>query len=358
MYRKVERVIDMSEKMKVVAVTGERKVEIIEMTKPLPKPEQILIKLKACALCTYEQRAYKNVSRISLPFVGGHEIAGEIAQIGSNVNPEKYRPGMKVAARIIYKCGTCYYCRHGQENLCLETNRQLVTEPGVSGLGGLGQFITVDPTQVWLLPDDMPLERATLTEPVACVVNSFEKGNPQFGDDVVIIGGGIMGMLHLMCAKLKGTRTIMSEPYEQRRKLAMELGCDITIDPMQTDPVKAIKNLTDGRGAEVVFNTTPISAVAEQAVQMTGKMGRCVMYSSQHPDEPIKVSANWLHNSEAVITGAVSPSVHSFDIAVKLLTKNIINPEKLISGIFDYTQADRAFEAAIKPDTYRIIIKF
>jgi len=348
----------MSEKMKAVAVTGERKVEIIEITKPIPKPQQVLIKMKACALCTYEQRVYKNASKMSLPFIGGHEITGEIAQIGSDINAEKYKIGTKVAARIIYKCGTCYYCRHGQENLCVETNRQLVTEPGVSGLGGLGQFIAVDTTQIWKLPHDMSLEKATLAEPVACVVNSFEKGNPQLGEDVVIIGGGIMGMLHLMCAKLRGARTIMSEPDEQRRKLAKELGCDITIDPLQTDPVQAIKDLTDGRGAEVVFNTTPISAVAEQAVQMTGKMGRCVMYSSQHPDEPIKISANWLHNSEAIITGAVSPSVHSFDTAVNLLAKNIVNPEKLISGIFDYTQADKAFEAAIKPDTYRIIIKF
>lgn len=348
----------MCEKMKAVAITGEKIVEIIEITKPIPKPEQILIKMKACALCTYEQRVYKGASKMSLPFIGGHEITGEIEQIGSNVDAGKYKIGSKVAARIIYKCGSCYYCRHGQENLCVETNRQLVTETGVSGLGGLGQFITVDTSQIWKLPDNMSFEKAALTEPVACVVNSMEKGNPQMGDDVVIIGGGIMGMLHLICAKLRGARTIMSEPDEQRRKLAQELGCDITIDPLQTDPIQAVKDLTDGRGAEVVFNTTPISAVAEQAVQMTGKLGRCVMYSSQHPDEPIKISANWLHNSEAVITGAVSPSVRSFEIAVNLLTKNIINPEKLISGVYDYTQADKAFEAAIKPDTYRIIIKF
>ena len=348
----------MAEKMKAVAVTGERKAEVIEMTKPAPGPEQILIKVKACALCTYEQRVYKNASKMSLPFVGGHEISGEIAEVGGGVDPEKYKIGSRAAARVIYRCGTCRYCRQGQENLCVETNRQLIGEEGISGLGGLGQFIPVDPSQVWILPDDMSFEKAALTEPVACVVNSFEKGKPELGDDVVIIGGGIMGMLHLMCAKARGARTIMSEPDMQRRKLAEELGCDITVDPMRTDPVREIKDLTEGRGADVVFNTTPISAVAEQAVQMTGKMGRCVMYSSQHPDVPIKVSADWLHNSEAIITGAVSPSIHSFDTAVRLLTKNIINPEKLISGVFDYTQADKAFEAAIRPDTYRIIIRF
>lgn len=348
----------MCEKMKAVAVTGEKKVEIIEIAKPIPKPNQILISIKACALCTYEQRIYNGVKKMKLPFIGGHEIAGEIAQVGSEIDSAKYKSGAKVAARIIYKCGSCYYCRRGQENLCVETGRQLVNEEGVSGLGGLGQYIALEASQVWLLPDDMSCVRAALAEPVACVVNSFEKGNPQLGDDVVIIGGGIMGMLHLICAKLRGARTIMSEPDEQRRNLAKELGCDIVIDPFKSDPVKAIRELTGGRGAEVVFNTTPISAVAEQAVQMTGNMGRCVMYSSQHPDVPIKVSANWLHNSEAVITGAVSPSVHSFETAVNLLSKNIINPDKLITGVFDYTQAEEAFEAATKLDTFRIVIKF
>ena len=293
--------------MKAVAVSGHKKIDIIEITKPAPKPNQLLIKIKSCALCTYEQRVYSGVSEMPLPFIGGHEISGEISEIGGEIDADTYKIGTKVTARILYKCGTCYYCRHGKENLCVEVNRSLVTEPGASGLGGLSQYITLDPSQIWTLPDDISFERAALAEPVACVVNSIEKGSPQLGDDVVIIGGGIMGMLHLICLKLRGVRTIMCEPVEQRRVFAKELGCDITIDPNQTDPVQAVRNLTDGRGGEVVFNTTAISAVAEQAIQMTGSMGRCIMYSSQHPDVPIPVSVNKLHHSEMVITGAVSP---------------------------------------------------
>lgn len=348
----------MSEKMKAVAIVEKKKVELINLTKPIPKSNQVLIKIKACALCTHEQRVYLGISKMPLPFIGGHEITGEIAQIGMDVDAKKYKVGSKVAVRILYKCGSCYYCRRGKENLCVETNRLLVNEFGVSGIGGLSEFIVADTSQIWLLPDDISLEKATMVEPIACVVNSIDEGNLRLGDDVVIIGGGIMGMLHLLCAKLRGARTIMLEPIEERRKLAQELGCDITIDPMHADPVQTVRNLTDGRGAEVVFNTTSVSAVAEQAVQLTGSMGRCIMFSSQHPDEPISISPNWLHHSEAVITGAVSPSVRSFDTSVNLLTKNLINPENLISGVFDYTEADKAFEEAVKPDTFRIIVKF
>ena len=176
------------------------------------------------------------------------------------------------------------------------------------------------PLQIWALPDDLSLEKP-LSRNRLPVVHSLEIGEPRLGDDVVIMGGGVMGMLHLIVSKMRGARTIMSEPDEARRNLAAELGCDVLIDPSKEDPVEAVNRLTGGRGAEVVFNTTAISAVAEQTVQMTGNLGRCVMYSSQHPDIPIEVSANWLHNSEAIVTGAVSPTVYSFRAAVNLLSR-------------------------------------
>ena len=167
-----------------------------------------------------------------------------------------------------------------------------------------------------------------------------------------------MGMLHIMCAKLSGARVTLSEPDPERRRLAEELGCDFTVNPMETDPVGFVKEITNGLGAEAVFNTTPVSAVAAQAISMAAPMGRVVMYSSQHPDKPIEISPNWLHKTEAVITGAVSPSVRSFECAVNLIAKGLIDTSKLVSGVFDYHDGTEAFEAAIRPDTFRIVVKF
>ena len=167
-----------------------------------------------------------------------------------------------------------------------------------------------------------------------------------------------MGMLHVMCAKLSGARVTLSEPDPERRRLAEELGCDFTINPLETDPAAFLKSITKGLGAEAVFNTTPISAVAAQAVGMAAPMGRVVMYSSQHPDHPVEISPNWLHKTETVITGAVSPSIRSFDRAVNLISKGLIDTGKLVSGVFDYRDGTEAFEAAIRPDTFRIVVRF
>lgn len=343
-------------KMDVLAFVDERKCEVRSVAKPVPKENQVLIKVTGCALCTFEQRIFVREVPLPLPFVGGHEIAGVIEELGPGVKPEKFPIGKKTAVLLMTRCGKCYYCRHGREELC-ESINDFDESAEIPGMGGLSQYIAVDTQKVWLLPDDMATETAVFAEPLACVLNSIERAHPEIGDDVVVIGGGIMGMLHVMCAKLSGCRVILSEPDPVRRKIAEELGCDITINPIETDPVKFIKDL-NGYGASVVFNTTPISAVVKQAIEMTADMGRCVMYSSQHPDKPVEVSPNKMHKSEKIITGAVNPSVVSFDRSVSLLSKKLLDPSKLLSGSFDYHEGMAAFEMAIRPDTYRILVTF
>ncbi len=347
----------MSESMKVVAIVGEKKAEIREVHKPVPGSHQVIMKIEACALCTWEQRAYIGESHMPLPFVGGHEIAGVIDSVGSEVDQKSFPVGKKIVARLIHVCGKCYYCRHGEENLCVELNNLDNSQMEIPGTGGLGQYLNVDDSQVYFIPEELPFEKAVFCEPLACVTNSIERGAIELGDDVVVIGGGIMGMLHILCAKLSGARVILSEPDPERRKLALELGVNIAFSPLEKDPVEYVRSLTEGRGADVVFNTTPIAAVAQQAVEMTGPMGRCIMYSSMHPDKPVPVSPNWLHKTETVITGAVSPSVRSFRRSVSLISKGLINPEKLISGVFSMDDADAAFQAAIRPDTFRIVVR-
>lgn len=346
----------MNDKMNVVAVVDDHKVNVKKVAFPQPKENQILMKVKACGLCTWEQRMFTREAKVPLPFVGGHEVSGEIAALGEGVDEKEFPIGQRITARLKSTCGRCYYCRRGEENLCIGTVESDQKE--IPGPGGLSQYLCVNTSKVYKISEELPYAAATFAEPLGCVLNSIERGRIELGDDVVVLGGGIMGMLHIMCAKLSGARVILSEPDEVRRKIAEELGCDMTINPLETDPIEFVKSLTEGRGAEVVFNTTPISAVAKQAVEMTAPMGRCVMYSSQHPDKPFEISANKIHSTEAIITGAVSPSIRSFNRSVNLLSKGMINPEKLISGSYGYEQAQVAFEAAIRPDTYRIIITF
>ena len=113
----------MTEMMKAVAVVDDRKAEIVEIERPEPDGYEILVKVHACALCTFEQRVFIRENNKPLPFVGGHEVSGEIYKIGKYVDPELYPIGRKVAVKTQPSCGSCYYCRRGQSTQCLDYKR-------------------------------------------------------------------------------------------------------------------------------------------------------------------------------------------------------------------------------------------
>lgn len=344
--------------MKVVAITGPRKTGVFDIEKPVPGPGQVLVRIHACALCTFEQRVFTQVTKKALPYVGGHECAGVIEELGPGVDAAAWPLGRKVAIRVLQSCGTCYYCRHGQENLCTGAYAKSAASAGSLNPNGLGEYLAVNLDQVYPLADDTPYEQAVFVEPFACVLNSIERGQIELGDDVVVIGGGIMGMLHVIASKMSGARVILSEPDPNRAEMARRYGADVVLNPKEEDVVAKVKELTGGMGANVVFNTTPFAALAAQAVAMTAPLGRCVMYSSLHPDEPIQVSPNAIHNTEVVITGSKSPSVKSFDTAARILSKGIVDLRPLLTESYEKEDADTAFERACSMDTYRVMIKF
>ena len=162
------------------------------------------------------------------------------------------------------------------------------------------------------------------------VINSINRSHINMGDDVVVIGGGVMGLLHVLCAKRQGARVILSETDAKRRAFGLKLGADIVIDPLESDPVEQVKKLTNGRGANVVENTTAIPSVAAQAIQMTAKSGLCNMFSSIHPNEPILVDAGRLHSQEIVVTGTQNGTIETFAQAIDCISKGIIDVKRCV----------------------------
>jgi L-iditol 2-dehydrogenase len=343
--------------MKVIAVVDERKTKVFEIDMPVPNKNEVLIRIKGCSLCTFEQRVFTRQIKYPLPWVGGHEIAGVIEALGEGVDPAVYTIGAKVAPRLLNVCGNCYYCRHGMESLCIEAYK-FETQVGKLYPGGLGEYIIANVSQIYFLDDRLSFEEAVFAEPLGCVLSSIERAKIGLGDDVVIIGGGVMGMLHILCSKLSGARVILSEPDNKRAEFAKKLGADFTINPKEQDPVQFVKDLSGGRGAEVVINTTPISALVEQGIKMTAPLGRFVQYSSMHPDTPVSISPNWLHNSYADLTGTVNTSIRTFNSSVTLLNKGLINVKPLMSEVYDILEVDKAFERSLCPETFRVMIRF
>lgn len=338
---------------KVAVIEDVKKIVFKEVRKREPEDRQVLVKVDSCALCTLEQRVYNGVMN-RYPFAGGHEAAGTVEAIGKKV--KGVQVGDKVAVRLLNSCGECYYCRNGHENQCT-TSFIAETQECAMGPGGFAEYMMMDASDVYKMDPKIDLTHAALSEPLACCVHSIENGQIGLGDDVVVIGVGIMGALHIQLAKLKGARVIACELDDTRLEIAKKMGADILINSGKSDPVKEIQKITEGRGADAVFCTVPVAALAKQAVDMSGKLGRVVFYTSFHPDNPIEVSPNKVHSTEQIITGTVNPMKKDFLIATRLLSGKLIDVSALISDCIPLENIEKAMEKAIRPDTYRIIVR-
>ena len=333
---------------------------IKEIETPAIKEDEVLIKIVTSGICTNDVRDFKGECNYTYPRIGGHEFCGTIAAMGDAVNKRHYQLGQKVVKYIIEDCKECYYCKHGDANICEEHPNSVVFQnpDGLSGYGGFAEYVVAKAEDLFVYPEETSFEKMAFTEPLACVVNSLDRVNIKFGDDVVVIGGGTMGLLHVLLAKLKGARVILSEPMEERRQKALSLGCDDVINPMEVDAVEGVKALTQGRGGIVVFNTTAIPAIAAQAVEMTAPTGTVVMFSSIHPNNPVPVNMGAIHSFQKTITGAVSPTVSSFHQAVELIGKGIVDPTVFTEAVIDYKNFGEAIALASRPDTYKVILNF
>lgn len=343
-------------RVKALAVTAPKQTGFFDLETPALGFGEALVRVRAVALCTLEQRVFQGVIKLPLPFVGGHEVAGEVIALGAGADPAAFPPGTRVAVRLFYHCGLCAACRSGQSNMCEAAKHKPVREGLLPGPGGLMDQVIVPVNMLFKIDDAISYEQASLTEPLACCVHSINRAAIRLGEDVVVIGGGVMGQFHVMLAKLRGARVLMSEPLEKRRETALALGADRAIDPTREDPVAAVGAWTGGERAGAVINTTADAGVFAQAFSMVGKGGRLIQYSSIHPDVPASISPQHTHAWEVTVTGSVSPVLEDFATANRLLNLGIIKVDRLISAVFPFEEGQQAFETAVRPETMRVVV--
>ena len=341
--------------MKAVVIDGAKSAVVREVSVPSPKPGELLIELKKCLICTWEQRIFGGNSSTALPFIPGHEASGVVACVPEGTITS-FKAGDKVVIKTLNHCGHCEECYRGNDNQCMGTFKQRVYD-GIPATGGLAQYIAMEVPRVFPFPgNDASFTEAAFSEPVACCVRSLEQADIKLSEDVVIVGTGIMGQLHNILSKMRGARTIIAEPDEARRKLALELGADEAFNPLDGDPVATIKSLTGGRGAHVVFLTATMAKLAETYIGALAKMGRIVYYGSFHPDMDIAVNPNHIHYSEKHITGSYSPNVRGFWTASRLLSYGLMDVGRFISAEYPMRDCQKAFEHAMDPSSYRVAI--
>ena len=276
---------------------GKHDLRVEEHEVPAVGPHDVLIQVKACGVCGTDVHIYegdKGAAEVTPPTILGHEFAGIISEVGSQV--KNYKPGDRVCIDPNCYCGACDPCRNGVAHYC-----ENMIGYGTTVDGGFAEYCSVDERQVYLLGENTTFEQGAMAEPVACCLHGIDMCEIQPGHQVVVIGGGMIGLLMLQLAKLAGAAKVaLLEPVENKREVGKKLGADICIDPMRED-VKSRLAECGMNWVNVVIECVGRPSTIEQAIDIAGNKAVVMMFGLTKPDEQIAVKPFQIFQKELVL---------------------------------------------------------
>lgn len=258
--------------MKAIRVMQPGDVRLVEMERPQVTPTSAVIRVKACGICGSDIHIkHGRNPYATYPRVLGHEVAGVVEEVGASVT--RFKRGDRVVVEPICSCGECYPCRIGRRNVC-----EHLMVYGCHADGGFAEYMNVEERALHRLPDDISFEQGALVEPYTICENAVRRAEVMAGDICLVQGGGPMGLITADLCKSRGAVVLVSEPSAPRRELARAFGADVVIDPGTEDLKERVLSLTDGFGANVVFDAVSTVPIVESSIALLSAAGRFLEY--------------------------------------------------------------------------------
>jgi 2-desacetyl-2-hydroxyethyl bacteriochlorophyllide A dehydrogenase len=312
--------------MRAAVLTAPRRFEIREIAVPAIGANDVLIRVSRCGVCGTDLHIFNgHYSADRLPLVPGHEFAGHVAALGTDVRGLK--EGDPVIGDINIGCGRCFYCRRNEVLNCPEM-RQL----GIHTDGAFAEYISLPARLVIPLPPAMPLEVAALTEPLACVVRAAKKIGLGMAQSVVVLGAGPIGNLHVQLARTMGAApVIVADLDPERTALALDCGADLAV----SDPGllrRAVLDATGGRGADVAIESVGSRTLYEQAFDLIRPGGRVLAFGLTDAATRVPISPLDMILRETAIRGSVARMGEDMHQALTLLAHGRIRTEPFLGA--------------------------
>jgi L-iditol 2-dehydrogenase len=322
--------------MKAAVFFKKHDLRVMEVEKPIPRENEVLIKVMACGVCGTDVHIYEGSAGSTQPkpqTILGHEFSGIVSEVGSTV--KNVTVGDKVTVNPNDTCGMCYYCKNGQEQFCEDKNGI-----GTTADGGFAEYIVTREKTVYGVDDKLSFEEAAMAEPVACCLHGMDLAEIKTGDTVLIIGGGTIGLIMLQLARLSGaSMIIVSEPIKSKRGLATKLGADLIIDPFDQSFEEILRDIKINVGIECVGNPNTML----DTVRYTGKGGRAMLFGLTDPEDEIPIRPYEIFQKEITIRASyVNPYTHSR--AVAILESGALKIKDLIADTIMLGEINNVFE--------------
>lgn len=323
--------------MKALVYDGPNTLDLREVPDVSPKAGEVKLKIRACGICGSDVHGYLGLTgRRIAPMVMGHEFAGEIVELGSQV--EGLQVGARVAAYPVDFCGECPMCKAGDVHLCLNKRAYGVLDVD----GAFAQYLCVPAKCCFPLADSISWAEGSLMEPLAVSYRGVNRAGDLAGKTVVVVGAGTIGLLALACVKLKGAKKIlMSDLSDHRLEVARSMGADITVNPQQEDFREVVLSHTDGQGADVSIEAVGVTPTVQQAMSALRFGGTAVWIGNNRPT--VEVHMQELVTRELKVFGSFLYGFEEFRTVVELLNQGKLHVKPLISREIPLEEAPALF---------------
>ena len=340
------------EKMKVAMYYNNNDVRIEEMPIPKINDNELLVKVKACGICGSDVMEWYRIKKA--PRVLGHEMSGDIVKVGRNV--KKFKVGDRIFVSHHIPCNNCNYCRSDQHTIC-DTLHSTNFDPG-----GFSEFLRVPEINlecgVFILPNEISYEEGAFIEPLACVVRGLRAADIKKGQNVLVIGSGVAGLLNIKLAKANGAKKIFATDINDfRLNKAKEVGADKVIHANENVP-EQVKKFNNGNLADLVILCVGAPSAAIQALESVASGGTILFFAPTEPGVEIPFPLFDLWNKQVKMVSTYAGAPRDIKEAINLIKNKKVKVTDLITHRFPLNEAAKGFKlTAQAKNSIKIIIE-
>jgi L-iditol 2-dehydrogenase len=329
--------------MRVAMWYNNRDIRVEEVPVPRIGPGELLVRVEASGICGSDVMEWYR--RDKAPLVLGHEIGGQVAEVGEGI--QKYKEGDRVSAAHHVPCNTCYYCLRGHHTMC-DTLRKTNFEPG-----GFAEYVRLPAINVdrgvFPLPEGMSYEEATFIEPLACILRGQRAADIKPGDSVLIIGSGIAGLLHLQLARRLGARRIITTDINRfRLDAAKKFGADVALNAREYSPDR-LREVNDGYLADLVIVCAGATSAISQALQSVERGGTVLLFAPTDPGVSIPMQLNEVFwRTDVTLTTSYGASPSDYQTALDIIRAGTIPVRQMITHRLPLAEVVRGFQLVVE----------
>ena len=341
--------------MKSLVLTEYRKLELADLPRPEPGPQDVLVRVAACGICGSDVHGYDgSTGRRIPPLVMGHEAAGIVAAIGQQVT--KFQAGDRITFDSTVYCGECRFCRSGDVNLC--DRRQVI---GVSCAefrreGAFAEYVVVPERIAYLLPEDMSFPEAAMLEAVSVALHGVAVSNVRGGETALVVGAGMIGLLTMQAARAAGCKRVMiADIDETRLGLAKSLGVDEALCLSGAQLTQEVQRLTGGFGVDLVLEAVGRNETVATSIDCVRKGGTVTLIGNITPEVTLPLQK--VVSRQIRLQGSAASS-GEYPEAIKLVAGGQIQVKPLITAVAPLEEGPRWFDRlyAHEPNLMKIVL--